>query len=70
MGLPPPKVLVLPLAFSGLVRGLSMPFPLVVVSGGWPSELMAIISLGLALVGAYFLSRFHQYFKPKGSVNS
>jgi hypothetical protein len=47
-----------------------MLFPLVVVLGGWPSELMAIISLGLALVGAYVLSRFHQYFKPKGGVTS
>jgi hypothetical protein len=31
---------------------------------------MAIISLGLPLVGAYFPSRLHHYFKPKGGVTS
>jgi hypothetical protein len=31
---------------------------------------MAIISLGLPLVGAYFPSRLHRFFKPKGSVTS
>jgi hypothetical protein len=45
-----------------------MPFQFVVVSGGWPSELLAILSLGLPLTGAYFPSRLHRYFKPKGGV--
>ena len=36
---------VLPRLFSGVVRGLAMSFPFVVVPGGWPSALMAIISL-------------------------
>jgi hypothetical protein len=40
------------------------------MTGGWPSELMAIILLGLPLVGAYFPSRLHWYFKPKGGVTS
>jgi hypothetical protein len=47
-----------------------MPFPFVVVLGGWPSELMAIILLGFPLVGAYFPSRLHRYFKPKCGVAS
>ena len=34
---------------------------------GWPSALMAIVLLGLPLVGAYFPSRFHRYFKPSKS---
>ena len=36
--------------------------------GGWSSALMAIISLGLPLVGAYFPPQFHRYFKPKSGV--
>jgi len=40
------------------------------VGGGWPSALMAIISLRLPLIGAYFPPRFHRYFKPKCSVTS
>jgi hypothetical protein len=31
---------------------------------------MAIISLGLPLIGAYFPPRFHCYFKPKCGVTS
>jgi hypothetical protein len=61
---------VLPRSFLRIVWGLAMPFPFIVVLGGLPSELMAIILLGLPLVGAYFPSRLHRYFKPKGSVAS
>ena len=60
----------LPCLISGVVRGLAVSFPLIVVAGGWPSALLAILSLGLPLVGAYFPSRFHRYFKPKGGVTS
>ncbi len=61
---------VLPRLISGVIRGLAALFPFVVVAGGWPSALMAIISLGLPLVGAYFPPQFHRYFKPKGGVTS
>jgi hypothetical protein len=60
----------LPRLISGVVRGLAVSFLLIVVAGGWPSALLAILSLGLPLVGAYFPSRFHCYFKPKGGVTS
>ena len=54
----------------GIVRGLAVSFPFIVVAGGWPSAFMAIISLGLPLVGAYFPPKFHRYFKLKGGVTS
>lgn len=60
----------LPRLISGIVRGLEASFPFIVVAGGWPSALLAILSLGLPLVGAYFPPRFHRYFKPKGGVTS
>ena len=60
----------LPCLILGVVRGLAVAFPFIVVAGGWPSALLAILSLGLPLVGAYFPSRFHRYFKPKGGVTS
>jgi hypothetical protein len=53
-----------------VVRALNAPFPLVVVAGGWPSELIAVLSLGLTLLGAYFPSKFHRYFKPKGGLTT
>ncbi len=56
--------------FAGVVPGLSAPFQFVVVSGGWTSELLAILSLDLPLIGAYFPSRLHRYFKPKGGLTS
>ena len=52
----------------GVARQLSPPFPFVVVSGGWPNDLLAVLSLGLPLLGAYFPSKFHQYFKPRVEV--
>ncbi len=55
---------------SVVVRVLATCFPFVVVAGGWPSALMAIISLGLPLIGANFPPRFHRYFKPKCDVTS
>ena len=64
------QVPVLPRLISGVVRGLDASFPFIVVAGGWPSALLAILSLGLPLVGAYFPPRFHRYFKPKGGVTS
>jgi hypothetical protein len=45
------------------------PFQLVVLSGGWPSGPITIASLGLLLLGAFFPSSLHQYFKPKGGTN-
>ncbi len=60
----------LPHLILGVVRGLAASFPFIVVAGGWPRALMAIISLGLPLVGAYFPPQFHRYFKPKGGVTS
>ena len=60
----------LPRLISGVVRGLDAPFPFIVVAGGWPSALLAILSLGLPLVGAYFPPPFHRHFKPKGGVTS
>jgi hypothetical protein len=53
-----------------VVRALNAPFSLVVVAGGWPSELIAVLSLGLILLGAYFPSKFHWYFKPKGGLTT
>ena len=64
------QVPVLPRLISGIVRGLAASFPFIVVAGGWPSALLAILSLGLPLVGAYFPPRFHRYFKPMGGVTS
>jgi hypothetical protein len=60
----------LPRAFSGVARGLTIPFPLVVVAGGWPSELIAITSLGLPLLGAFYPARLHKFFKPKAGISS
>jgi hypothetical protein len=45
------------------------PFQLVVLSIGWPSGLIAIKSLGLPFLGAFFPLSLHQYFKPKGGTN-
>ncbi len=53
-----------------MVQALNAPFPLVVVAGGWPSELIAVLSLCLTLLGAYFPSKFHRYFKPKGGLTT
>jgi hypothetical protein len=64
------QVPVLPRLISGVVRGLAASFPFIVLAGGWPSALIAIISLGLPLVGAYFPRQFHCYFKPKGGGTS
>jgi hypothetical protein len=66
----PAQVQVLPCLISGDVRGLEASFPFIVVAGAWPSALLAILSLSLPLVGAYFPPRFHRYFKPKGGVTS
>jgi hypothetical protein len=35
---------------------------------GWPSELIAVLLLNLPLLGTYFPTKFHQYFKPRGEV--
>jgi hypothetical protein len=42
------------------------PFSLIVISGGWPSELIAELLLDLPLLGAYFPAKFHRYFKLRG----
>jgi hypothetical protein len=54
----------------GVAWGLSPPFPFVVIAGGWPSELIAVLLLDLPLLGAYFPTKFHRYFKPRGVVTS
>jgi hypothetical protein len=60
----------LPQAFSGVARGFPILFLLVVVAGGWPSKLIAIMSLGSPLLGAYFTARLHKFFKPKAGILS
>ncbi len=53
-----------------MARALNAPFALIVISGGWPSDLIAVLLLGLTRLGAYFPSKFHQYFKPKGGLTT
>jgi hypothetical protein len=50
---------------SEVVQWVNAPFSLVVLSGGWPSRLIAVHSLGLPLLGTFFPASLHRYFKPK-----
>ena len=46
---------------TGVAQGLSPPFSLVVVAGGWPSKLIAVLLMGLPLMGVYFPAKLHWY---------
>ncbi len=41
---------------------MTPPDKFVVVSSGWPSSLILVITLGLPLQAAYFPNKFHAYF--------
>jgi hypothetical protein len=47
----------------GRLRGVVPPLPFVIVSGGWPSALIALLALNLPAQSAYFPSKLHKYIK-------
>jgi hypothetical protein len=47
----------------GRLRGVVPPLPFVIVSGGWPSALIALLALNLPVQSAYFPSKLHKYIK-------
>jgi hypothetical protein len=53
----------------GVFQWVDAPFSLVILLGGWPSGLIAVHSLGLPLLGAFFPASIHRYFKPKGGAS-
>ncbi len=54
----------------GVARTFTPSFLFIVVSGGWPKELLAALSLDLPLLGTYFPAKFYQYFKPRQKITS
>ncbi len=40
------------------------------ILGGWPNELLAVLSLDFPLLEAYFPAKFHPYFKPRREITS
>ena len=47
----------------GRLRVVAPPLPFVIVSGGWPSALIALLALNLPVQSAYFPARLHKYIK-------
>jgi len=58
---------VLDISTSGIIAGrlrvVASPLPFVIVAGGWPSALIALLALNLPVQSAYFPARFHKYIK-------
>ena len=48
---------------DGKLRDVVPPLPFVIVSGGWPSALIALLALNLPVQSAYFPSKLHKYMK-------
>ncbi len=57
-------------SFTGVACTFTPLFPFIVVSGGWPNELLAALSLDSPLLGAYFPAKLHWYFKPRQEITS
>jgi hypothetical protein len=59
---------VLDISTSGIITGrlcvVASPLPFVIVAGGWPSALIALLALDLPVQSAYFPARLHRYIKP------
>ncbi len=59
---------VLDISTSGIIAGrlriVPPPLPFVIVAGGWPSALIALLALNLPVQSAYFPTRLHKYIKP------
>jgi hypothetical protein len=59
---------VLNISTSGIIAGrlrvVAPPLPFVIVAGGWPSALIALLALNLPVQSAYFPARLHKYIKP------
>ena len=59
---------VLDVLASGIIVGqlcvVASPLPFVIIAGGWPSALIALLALDLPVRSAYFPARFHRYVKP------
>jgi len=53
------------LCVSRELRGVTPPFPVLVLAERWPSALISVLALDLPIVAAYFPVRFHWYFKPR-----
>lgn len=52
---------------SSVIASLVFSCPVVIVSQGWPSSLIAALSLGVPVEGAYFPYHLHKFFKPTKS---
>ena len=52
---------------SGVLHPVRSPGPLVIISQGWPSALVAAQAQGLGVAGAFFPERYHELFKLNGS---
>jgi len=59
---------VLDISTSGIIVGrlrvVASPLPFVIIAGGWPSTLIALLALDLPVQSAYFPARLHKYIKP------
>jgi len=59
---------VLDISTSGIIAGrlriVVSPLPFVIVAGGRPSALIALLALNLPVQSACFPARFHKYIKP------
>ena len=54
-----------------VLRVVTPPDKLVIVSGNWPASLVSVLALGLPLQDAFFLKSYHGYFNsPKTMVSS
>ena len=53
---------------SAPVPRIALPFPLIIVAGGWPSALVVVVQLCLPLVAAYFPAKFRSYFNGSKRV--
>ena len=57
---------------SGIIVGrlhvVASPLPFVIIAGGWPSALIALLALDLPVQSAYFLAKLHKYLKPSKRV--
>jgi hypothetical protein len=49
---------------TGRLRVAAPPLPFVIIVGGWPSALIALLALNLPVQSAYFPARLHKYIKP------
>ena len=59
---------VLDISTSGIIAGrlhiVASTLPFVIVAGGWPSALIALLALNLPVQSAYFPATLHKYITP------